>query len=469
MQTIWAKIQSKLETSLPVGQYKVWIASLVLAEGVEASGDELALLAPGEYAAQFVRARFLEALQEAAVSVLGRAVSVVVRAGRAPVVPATVAGDAVVLPEPAQVPQSMPEPRPLQAAQLALPLTLAEPAAPARSWRHAFEDFVVGPCNEMAYAASRGMCRDSGFDILFLCSAPGLGKTHLMQAVGKSLGSSCNRSRPKVEYLSAETFASNFYMALKHKDIDRFKARYRTADLLLLEDVHFLQEKEKTQFELLATLETVRDRGGKIVFTSSFLPKDMRGMDDQLLSRLTAGIVSGIHRPDEETRRRILRHKASLHQVLLPQESEDMMARHLCADVRQIESCLHSLILKARLHNTLITAQMTLDVLRQYATDNPVLDLEAIIAHVCRGFGLTPEQLSSIARKQGYVAARNTAFYLARKHTDLSLEAIGRRFNRKHSTVLKGITNLEREMTRQTPMGRQIAGAVALIERNSMM
>lgn len=337
-----------------------------------------------------------------------------------------------------------------------------------RSWRFSFDDFIVGPCNELAYAASRSMCTESHCaDVLYLASPPGLGKTHLMQAAGKMLTELCTRRAPKVEYLTAEEFASRFWLAIKGSDTDRFKARYREADLLLLEDVHFLQGKETMQAELLATLKALADKGSKVIFTSSFSLRDLQKMDDQLLSRFSAGLFSHIDRPDEETRRRILRSKASLHQVLLPEDVEEALARHINADVRQIESCLRNLILKAQIYNRAITMQMAWEVIGNYVSHTPSLSLHTIIDQVCKSFGLTREQLFSNRRKQDLVYARNTAFYLARKHTDLSLEAIGQHFNRRHSTVIKGITSLEREISRQSPLGRQIAGTVALIERNN--
>lgn len=369
----------------------------------------------------------------------------------------------------APAPRLAPSPRPLPQRQLLLPEALAEPAAScaAQSWRYSFDDFVVGPCNEMAYAASRSMCGDvRQADILFLSSAPGLGKTHLMHAVGQVLTASCNRRRPQVAYLTAEEFTTRFYMSIKGQDTDRFKARYRNLDLLLLEDAHFLQGKEKTQAELLSTIKALTDRGSKVVFSSSFAPRDMRQMDDQLHSRLSAGLVTFIDRPDEETRRKILRRKAGFHQVLLPDDVEAVLARHIHADVRQIESCLCNLILKAKLLNSRITLQMAWDVLSQYASHSPILDMESIIRYICQGFEVSREQLLSSSRKQEYVCARNSAFFLARKHTDLSLENIGRHFNRRHSTVLKGITSLEREISRQSPRGRQIANTLAMIERN---
>lgn len=499
MHKKWAQIQKILEKKLAPGQYKVWIASLAPVW----EEDGVTLRAPSDFVADFVRGRFLPLIADAVQQVLGGARTVRVCCQPAPetqgsAVPPSARGASGRLlsgePSPAgeasapvasEAParpvllerasgrnarEARPSPRPLSMAQLPLPVRAPEPKpAPLaeHAWRFSFDDFVVGPCNELAHAAARSMCgKTCGSDILFLSSAPGLGKTHLMQAVGRALCESCNRSAPKVEYLTAEEFVSRFYLALKLQDTDRFKARYRDLDLLLLEDVHFLQGKEKMQAELLATIKSLQDRGSKVVFTSSFGPRDFKQMDDQLQSRLCAGLLSCIERPDEQTRRRILRHKASFHQVLLPGDVEDVLAMHIQADVRQIESCLQNLILKARLLNTGITLQMAWEVIANYAVRFPVLDMEAIISHVCRGFGLTREQLVSASRKQEYVTARNTAFYLARKHTDLSLAAIGQMFNRKHSTVIKGITTLEREISGESPLGRQISNAIGMIERN---
>lgn len=369
----------------------------------------------------------------------------------------------------ARSPRPIPSPRPLPQMQLPLPVYASsweQHVDPEQGWRFSFEDFVVGPCNELAYAASRSMCDSMLYtDILFLSSAPGLGKTHLMQAVGKALCECCNRRRPRVEYLTAEEFASHFFLNLKAQSMDSFKAKFRNVDLLLLEDVHFLQGKEKMQSELLATIKALGERGSKVVFTSSFAPKDLKFLDEQLHSRLGAGLLAVIERPDEAMRRKILQRKASLHQVKLPGDVEEVLVRHINADVRQIESCLQNLILKARLLNSGITMQMALEVISHYASHSPILDMEAIISQVCRGFGVTREQLSSNSRKQEFVFARNTIFYLARKHTDYSLESIGRKFNRRHSTVLKGITSLEREMGRDSPVGKQIVSTLAMVER----
>ena len=500
MQKKWAQIQSILENRLASGQVKAWLASL--APSWEEGG--LVLCAQTEFAAAHIRAWYGGHIVQAVKDVCGQdcPVRVVARSGGTAALPAAFANEPVldadslvlraapaaalsapVVPAlcggtaeggPGQLPREekkpvLPSPRPLPSMQLGLPVMEALSKTEAKAdchWRYSFDDFVVGPCNELAHAASKSMCANAGqVDVLFLSSSPGLGKTHLMHAVGRALSAACNRTRPNVEYLTAEEFASRFYLSLKGQDTDRFKARYRSLDLLLLEDVHFLQGKEKMQAELLATVKALRDRGGKVVFSSSFAPRELKQVEDQLMSRFSAGLLSYIERPDEETRRRILRSKASLHQVVLPDEVEDMLARYIHADVRQIESCLQNLILKARLLNSRITPEMAWEIIGHYAEHAPVLDMEAIIGQICRCFSVSRDQLVSPSRKQEYVAARNTAYYLARKHTDLSLEAIGRRFNRRHSTVLKGITGLEREMSMQSPTGRQIANVLRMIEK----
>ena len=364
-----------------------------------------------------------------------------------------------------------PTPRPLGNMQLALPtpLPVAKKEVPLKNWRFSFDDFITGPSNELAFAASKTMCNSChSTDILFLNSSPGLGKTHLMHAVGKNLSLSSNRNTPNVEYLTAEEFASHFIHSIRTNNADDFKHRYRSLDLLLLEDIHFLSGKEKTQQELLAIIKSLQERGGKLVCTSSFSPKDLQSFDDQLISRLRSGFISPIDKPDMETRKRIFRHKASMHQVLLPVEVEELLAEHIQSDVRLIESCLQNLVLKAKLFNSKsITTQMAWEVISSYAQQYPTLDIGGIIGQVCSAFNLTKTQLMSNSRKQEYVSARYTAFYLARKHTDLSLEAIGDFFNRRHSTVLKGITSLEREMSVATPQGMQLANIISMIENTS--
>lgn len=498
MISIWGQIQNILEKSLNPGLFKVWISPLA----AEVRDDVLRLVAPNEFVAAWVRDRLLDDIVQAATAVLGSAPTVVVdaaphgaaslspRAGRADAAAsalgagldsgageAAMAGGAQALPvSAAPVPYVAHAAQAVaarsasgaaaRAAQLGLPLDMPAPNR-ALNWRFSFDSFVVGASNELAYAASRGICRESlSADTLFLSSGPGLGKTHLMQAVGRALCDASNRATPRVEYLTAEEFATRLIAALKAREVDRFKARYRDVDVLLLEDVHFLQGKERMQDEVLATVKALKSRGSRVVLSSSFAPRDLKNLDTQLVSRFCSGFLAHIDKPGFETRRRILCEKARLHQVMLPDNVTDLLADRIRSDVRQIESCLHNLVLKAKLLNRQISMEMAWEVLGHYAQQEVVMDFEGIVRKVCEGFGISPKQLNSRSRKREYVVARNSVFYLARKHTDLSLKEIGDRFSRRHSTVLKGITSIEREMSRETPLGRQVSNTLSLIERN---
>jgi chromosomal replication initiator protein len=492
MQKKWAKILKILDKSISQAQLKVWVQPLVPA--LDEGG--LVLSAKTEFVCAHVRTWFIPTLKSAAAEVFGFdcPVRVECRPGlplpandqeeleksrsigeTAPV--AALDGEKIRQPENSEpdvgfsaVPSHLPAVR-----QVHLPYDprpKREDRQKGQHWRFSFDDFVVGSCNRLAHAASLSMCgTGKSAAVLFLSSPPGLGKTHLMQAVGNLLCETCNRRRPKVEYLTAEEFASHFVYALKGSgnDMLAFKARYRELDLLLLDDVHFLQNKVKTQNELLYILQSLSANGGKMVFSSSFAPQDLKNMDEQLFSRMSAGLLSFIEHPDEDTRRGILRRKASLHQVRLPEEVEDILAGPAFDDVRKIESCLHTLIHKARLLNSMLTPELALEAIGQYSEYRAPRDIEGIIAVICKLYGLTKEQLSSGSRRQEYVSARNTAFYLARKYTDLSLEAIGRQFNRRHSTVIKGITWLERELSRRSPLGLQLYNSIGLIEKNARL
>jgi len=436
-QASWNQILLFLEKSLNPGIFRVWIKPLE----AECGENTLKLFAPNEFVAARVRDRLLEDVSQAATKVMGVRPEIKIK----------------VKPRAAQKSGSARTPK---TRELGLP-GLAASRAFGRVWQFCFEDFVVGPSNELAFAAAKGLCGDRlGSDQLFMSSSPGLGKTHLLHAIGKSLGhGNGNKKFIRVAYLTAEEFASGLVMAIKAREVEEFKAKYREKlDVLLLEDIHFLQGKVKIQDELLSTLKALQARGCKVVFSSSFLPRELKDVDDQLASRFCSGFLAVIDKPDFETRKRILHTKAGLFQVALPESVSELMADRLRTDVRQLESCLQSLVLKARLLNAHIDVGLAGEVLKNYSQPADLaIGLEKIVDFICLNFEISPQQIKSKSRGRGIVLARNTAFFLARKHTDLSLKQIGSHFNRRHSTVLKAITNVEREIRLKTPVGRRIS------------
>lgn len=417
--------------------------------------------------AEQVRSQFLQAIVEAGCSLLGSLPVVTVRAA-AP-------RKKMAMPGPVSVEQlanTLPSaPSVLMAEQqLSLPLPLPRVSCTHhRNWKYSFEDFVVGPCNQLAFAAATNILdANAPVDMVFLCSGAGLGKTHLTQAVGQALSLEATKRDVRMEYLTAEEFTSQFVHASKFGAMEQFKERFRNLDMLLLEDVHFLRGKDRTQEELLATIKSLQTHGGRVVLTSSFAPRDLAGVDSQLVSRFCSGFVASMERPNRETRIHILKEKAKRQCMLLPAPVAELLADRITGDVRILESCLHNLMLQSRFMGQKVTEEMAIEVIRTVAQNNPQLAVEDVVSLICRSFGLTLAQLSSKSRRQNLVVARNTAFFLLRKHTDLTLEEIGDRFNRKHSTVIKGITAVEREMSRRTPLGGQIEHTVSMIERSCL-
>ena len=186
----------------------------------------------------------------------------------------------------------------------------------------------------------------------------------------------------------------------------------------------------------------------------------MENTDSQLVSRFCSGFLAVIEKPDMATRLHILKAKASRLQAQVPADVTELLAERITSDIRQLESCLHNLVLKARLLNRNVSLDLAWQVLDNYAVENASPDMSHIMEFICKAYSLTERELQSKSRKRHIVIARNTAFYLARKHTGLSLKAIGEQFGRRHSTVIKGITNIEREISIQTPLGRQIENTI---------
>ena len=488
MKENWSDILDALRHMLPEGKFKVFLEPLkgrvvrLSSERESAQGMlvaapsfewEVRLTAANDFMASQVRDQFSQAIAEAGRIVLGSAPKVTVKTGST--------AKKAEMPKPVnaeELAKSMPTaPGVLvsRGQQLDLPIGLPRvrafnPASALRGFRHSFDDFVVGPCNQLAFAAASNILDASApVDMVFLSSGAGLGKTHLTQAVGRALSMEAANRQVRMEYLTAEEFTSQFIHATRFGALDEFKERFRDLDMLLLEDVHFLRGKERTQEELLSTIKALQSRGGRVVLTSSFAPSDLNGVDSQLVSRFCSGFVAGMERPDRDTRLHILHEKARRQCIVLPNRVADLLADRLTGDVRLLESCLHNLKLQAQFNGYKVSEEMAMDVIRAVARTSPNLSIEDVVSLICRSFDLTPAQLASKSRRQNLVVARNTAFFLLRKHTDLTLEEIGDRFNRKHSTVIKGITAVEREMSRRSALGNQIEHAVSNIERSAML
>lgn len=320
-----------------------------------------------------------------------------------------------------------------------------------------FDRFVVGENNDFAYSASLSMAsRKNGTqNALFLLSKTGLGKSHLTQAVGHHILS--EHSTDRVYYMTAEDFSNEMVDAYQHNSINAFKQKYRNqCDVLLLEDVHYLGGKERTQVELAFTLDTLFEAGKKIIFSSCYLPADIPKLDDKLRSRLSCGLISNIDPPDFRTRVRILKKKASLNGDIVPEEVIHYLAAELTDDVRQLESGLIGVTTKSNLLGAPIDLGLAESVVKTIARQRKNITIDVIKKLVCKHYNISIGEIVSPSRKQSIVRPRQIAIYLSRRYTDSPVQAIGKSFNRYHATALHSIGIVEKGIKENGPLQKQV-------------
>jgi len=348
---------------------------------------------------------------------------------------------------------------PVNAAQLPLPSLSQQLGRNALRLNNSFtfERFVVGQSNEFAYSVSKSMANGARSDYrsLLMLAGTGLGKSHLSQAVGHTILESDPKCR--VYYLSAEEFTNELIFSIKNHSVEEFKEKYRkSCDVLLLEGIHFFGGKEKTQIELGHTLDALASEDKKLIFTSSLPPKDIPNMSMALSSRISAGIVTVIERPDYETRMRILETKAKENSVTLPAEIIQLLAARLDKDVRQMESALKCLKARSELMKATIDLALAEEVLKSFASPDRAVSGEDIIKLVCTYYKTDPETLRSKSRRKNAAYPRNVYIYLCRHHTEETLQDIARSINRSHSTVLYASESLVQQMRTDNKLESQI-------------
>jgi chromosomal replication initiator protein len=319
---------------------------------------------------------------------------------------------------------------------------------------------VVGPPNRLAYAAACSVVHslEDAVKPLVIHGSCGLGKTHLLQGMCNSV----RRARPAAEwrYVSGEEFTNEYIYALKAGRIDQFRARFRSVDLLVIDDIHFLANKKATQEEFLHTFNAIDACGKAVVLSSDRHPRSIATLSEPLINRLIAGMVVRIDAPDLGTRHEILRRRARKMDHRVPDDVLEVVAQHVTRNVRELEGALYKLVALASLTQEQITPQFARRALDEYISHSRAPDAAAIERAVAAHFGVTREQIRSKSRDRTVTLARAITMYLVRKHTRLSFPEIGRALgNKNHSTVLMATQRMERILERDgTVTWRSLSG-----------
>ena len=320
--------------------------------------------------------------------------------------------------------------------------------------KYNFENFVVGASNQFAHAASLAVANQPGehYNPLFIYGGVGLGKTHLINAIGHRIVD--KRSALKVLYLSSESFMNELIGSLRRDKMDEFKIRFRNIDALILDDVQFIAGKERTQEEFFHTFNSLYDSHKQIVITSDRFPKEIPELEDRLRNRFEWGLIADIQPPDMETRVAILQKKAEVEGVMLPHEVAIFLAAHIDSNVRELEGSLTRLGAFASLTKAVITVDLAKEVLQNTLKGNArEVTVEGIQKTICDYFNLKLGDLKAKRRTKNIALPRQVAMYLARKHTATSFPAIGSKFGgRDHSTVIHAAKTIEKKLKEDPQM-----------------
>jgi chromosomal replication initiator protein len=327
------------------------------------------------------------------------------------------------------------------------------PTAPARSGfgmsqKYTFDSFVIGSSNRFAHAAALAVAEApaQAYNPLFIYGGTGLGKTHLLQAIGQYVGE--HSRKLSVRYITSETFMNDFINSLRDKRIEGFKQRYRTYDLLLIDDIQFLEHKERIQEEFFHTFNSLYEAGRQIVISSDRPPREISTLEERLRSRFEWGLITDIQPPDLETRIAILRKKVKTDGIHVPDPQVlTFIAGRVSTNIRELEGALTRVVAFSSLTARPMTVELAQDVLKDVFPQGeaPEVSIERIQTAVSDRFGLSLEELCGDRRSQNIVYPRQVAMYLSRELTDASLPKIGREFGgRDHTTVIHATSKIAR-------------------------
>jgi chromosomal replication initiator protein len=321
--------------------------------------------------------------------------------------------------------------------------------------KYTFESFIVGNCNRLAHAAALGVSEKPGhvYNPLFIYGGVGLGKTHLLHAIGCLV----TKTKLSVLYVSTEQFTNEFIKAIREQKTEEFRQKYRSVDVLLIDDIQFIIGKEQTQEGFFHTFNDLHNASRQIVLTSDRPPKSMPLLEDRLRSRFGWGLIADVQPPDIETRLAILQAKAEENKISVPQEVIDFIARKVQKSIRELEGSLNRVVAYSRLSKAPLTIELASQALAEFPETTPRRSITPalIIANVARYFDLEPEALTGKRRDKLTALARHLAIYLVREETASSFSEIGRVLgNRDHSSILRGYDKLSLEINTNPQLRR---------------
>src|SRR3989449_4167123 len=420
MGELWQETLKQLREKLGKQNFETWIRPIRVRELHDA---EIKLDVPNKFFRDWLSEHFFTAIQETLNSVAQQTMRI-----------AIIVNQELQTTPPVEKPDSQPRFKQNRANNL-IP-------------KYTFDNFVIGASNQFAHAASMAVANQPGdhYNPLFIYGGVGLGKTHLVNAIGHKAAT--RRTGQKILYLSSESFMNELIGSLRRDKMDEFKIKFRNIDILILDDVQFIAGKERTQEEFFHTFNSLYESHKQIVITSDKFPKEIPGLEDRLRNRFEWGLTADIQPPDMETRVAILQKKAETEGFQLPHDVAIFIASNIDSNVRELEGALTRLGAFASLTKSTITMELTKEVLHNtLKASRKEVTVESIQKTICDFYNIKLGDLKAKRRTKNIAIPRQVAMYLCRKYTETSFPAIGDKFGgRDHSTVIHASKTVERKL-----------------------
>ncbi len=425
-ESLWSDVSGRLRSALNDTTYGTWFAHTA---GVGLDDSRFILAVPNDFTRDWIEGHFLELIGAAIRDITGRdrAIELRVSDSAPPAEPSTPAAPRV-----APVERLVPN----------------RPESGGFNAKYTFDSFVIGSSNRFAHAAALAVAEApaQAYNPLFIYGSTGLGKTHLLQAVAQYVSE--HSREMSVRYVTSETFMNDFINSLRDKRIEGFKQRYRTYDVLLIDDVQFFEHKERIQEEFFHTFNSLYEAGSQIVMSSDRPPRDIATLEERLRSRFEWGLITDIQPPDLETRIAILRKKVKTDGIHVPEpEVLTFIAGRVSTNIRELEGALTRVVAFSSLTGRAMSVELSQDVLKDVFPQGEAAEvsIKRIQDLVAERFNMSLEELCGDKRSQNIVYPRQVAMYLSRELTDSSLPKIGKEFGgRDHTTVIHATSKIAR-------------------------